>query len=55
MRSIVLTVLTSVGLVGVGTGLVYWGFRQQQKAMQPSITFGVTAGRRNGVVVRRSW
>ena len=48
-------VLGSVGLMGVGSGLVYWGFRQQQKAVQPSITFGVTVGRNTGVVVRRSW
>jgi uncharacterized membrane protein YebE (DUF533 family) len=45
----------SLGMMGVGSGLVYWGFRQQQRAVQPSITFGVTVGRKAGVVVRRSW
>lgn len=48
-------VLGSLGLMGVGSGLVYVGFTQQRKAVQPSTTFGVTLGRRSGVVVRRSW
>jgi hypothetical protein len=48
-------VLSSLGLIGVGSGLVYWGFRQQQKAAQPSTAFGVTLGRTSRFVVRRSW
>ena len=48
-------VVGSVGLIGVGSGLVYWGFRQQQKAVRPSTTFGVSLGRTSRIVVRRSW
>jgi hypothetical protein len=45
----------SLGLIGVGGGVVVWGFTQQRQVLQPSTAFGVTLGRKTGVVVRRSW
>ena len=47
--------LASVGLAAAGSGIMYWGFRQQQKTVNPSLRAGVTFGRRNGIVIRRSW
>lgn len=47
--------VTALGLMGVGSGVIYWGFWQQQKAVRPSNAFGVTVGRTNAVVLRRSW
>jgi hypothetical protein len=48
-------VLASVGAIGAGSGLVYWGFQQQRRATAPSTSFGFTLARARGVVVRRSW
>ena len=44
--------LASVGLAARHHVL---GFRQQHKAVNPSLRAGVTFGRRNGIVIRRSW
>jgi hypothetical protein len=48
--------MSSMALIGGGTGLLYWGFKQKRQATQPSTAFGVTLGQRSSsVLVRRSW
>lgn len=49
------SVTTGVGLMAVGSGVMYWGFSEQRRAVRPSISFGVTVGRTTGVIVRRRW
>jgi hypothetical protein len=50
------TYIEEFALISGGGALMYWGFRQQRQALQqPSTTFGMTVGKRNGFVVRRSW
>jgi hypothetical protein len=48
-------VLVSLGAIGAGSGLVYLGFRQQQRAAAPSTSVGFAVGGIRGVVIRRSW
>jgi hypothetical protein len=48
-------VVASVATMGVGSGLVYWGFRQQQKAASPSTSFGIAVGRTTAIVIKRAW
>jgi hypothetical protein len=48
--------VAAAGLMGAGGAVIYWGSRQQQKAVRPSIAFGMSVGKsRSGLVIRRSW
>jgi protein-S-isoprenylcysteine O-methyltransferase Ste14 len=46
---------TGLALVGIGSTLVWWGVRDQRRALKPSTSVGVMVGRSNGVQIRRSW
>ena len=45
----------SAGFLTAGGTLMWIGTRIQQKATQPTLTLGVTVGRKSAVHVRRSW
>jgi hypothetical protein len=44
-----------IGLTMAGGSLIFWGVRDLQRARQPSLTFGVTAGRMSAIQIRRKW
>ena len=44
-----------VALIGVGSAMLWWGVQDQRKAVGPQTTFGVMAGRRNGIAIQRRW
>jgi hypothetical protein len=46
---------TAVGLMATGSGVIYWGFSEQRKAVRPSTSFGITVGRTTGVIISRRW
>jgi hypothetical protein len=46
---------TGLGLMATGSGVIYWGFRDQGRAVRPSTSFGITVGRTTGVIVSRRW
>jgi hypothetical protein len=47
--------LAGVGMMMAGSGILWWGFHDKRKAMQPTTTLGVAIGGVSGVQVRRSW
>ena len=49
------TLAASVGLVGGGAGLAWFGARKMRNASRPETTFGVAAGSTKGVFIRRAW
>ena len=48
-------VMSGLGLAAAGTYLVWSGAKDQRKAVRPQTTLGVRVGRRNGLVINRSW
>ena len=47
--------LAGVGMMMAGSGILWWGFHDKRKAVQPTTTMGVAIGRVSGVQIRRSW
>jgi hypothetical protein len=47
--------LVGVGMMMAGSGILWWGFQDKRKAMQPNTTVGVAFGRASAVQFRRSW
>jgi hypothetical protein len=44
-----------VGAVAAGTCLIWWGAREQRKAVGRGLTFGAFVGRNTGMQVRKIW
>lgn len=49
------TMTAGIGLMIVGSGVVWWGANERRRALDPQITVGVSIGRSNAVFVRSSW
>ena len=48
-------VMSGLGLAAAGTYMVWSGAKNQRQAVRPYTAFGVRVGRRNGLVISRSW
>lgn len=46
---------TSIGMMVVGSGIVWWGATERRRALQPQTTIGVDVGRTIGFHVRHIW
>ena len=47
--------LSGLGLAAAGTYMVWSGAKDQKRAVRPYTAFGVRVGRRNCLVISRSW
>src|SRR5262245_51005907 len=47
--------VTGLTSLGTGTALIWSGVRERQRAVRPSLAFGVNVGRYPAIRVRRTW
>ncbi len=44
-----------IGMMFVGSGIAWWGFRERTRALQPQTAIGIDIGRTRGVRIIRTW
>jgi hypothetical protein len=45
----------SIAMVGVGSGVAWWGASERRRVLQPQTVIGVDVGSQVGIYVGRSW